>query len=67
MEPNETPLKPDERLVVYANVYDVDKHSFTLISNRFVIEDHGLQNNDTVRITITKEPKPDAQPQGPSL
>jgi hypothetical protein len=57
MEPDETEVM----ISVVDTVYNADQHTFELISNRFCLQDHGLKSGDKVKITITKEPKLDAQ------
>ena len=57
-------LEPDEvkvRYSLYSIISDADEFYFDLNGRRFyTMEPHGFQTNDKVRITITKEPKPDA-------
>lgn len=47
----------EQMTVVYVanlRVWEVDDDSFCVGGRRFFAHDHGLQVNDTVRVTITK-------------
>lgn len=56
-------IKPAQVQITFTTTVMVaDESSFVIINQRYIVPGHNLHLGDIVRVTITKEPAPDALP-----